>query len=121
MGADLLPDPAAALMAASRPPMSRRKQVEALALYPLDWIEERSGLVGAVRYFLFRKVPGDTNWFQTLGSTTLTAFLIQALTGVVLAMYYKPDPKNAYPSITYIANDLFSVWLVRGMHPWAAS
>jgi hypothetical protein len=22
--------------------------------------------------------PGDTNWFQTLGSATLTAFLVQA-------------------------------------------
>ena len=90
-------------------------------MYPLDWLEERSGLVGAVRYFLFRKVPGDTNWFQTLGSATLTAFLIQALTGVILAMYYKPDPKNAYPSIVHITNDLWAGWLVRGMHRWGAS
>ena len=27
--------------------------------YPLDWLEERSGLVGGVKYFLFRKVPRD--------------------------------------------------------------
>jgi quinol-cytochrome oxidoreductase complex cytochrome b subunit len=90
-------------------------------MYPVDWLEERSGLVGAVRYFLFRKVPGDTNWFQTLGSATLTAFLIQALTGTILAMYYKPDPKNAYASITNITNDLWAGWLVRGMHRWGAS
>ena len=56
--------------------------------YPLDWLEERSGLVGGTKYFLFRKVPGDINWMQTLGSATLTAFLIQLLTGVILAMYY---------------------------------
>ena len=62
------------------------------ALYPLDWLEERSGLVGGDKYFLFRKVPRDTNWMQTLGSATLTAFLVQAITGVILAMYYKPDP-----------------------------
>ena len=67
-----------------------------VALYPLDWLEERSGLVGGVKYFLFRKVPRDTGWFHTLGSATLTAFLVQAVTGVVLAMYYKPDPDNAY-------------------------
>ena len=73
-------------------------------LYPLDWLEERSGLVGGVRYFLFRKVPGDVNWFQTLGSATLTAFLVQAATGVILAMYYKPDPEHAYESIQYITN-----------------
>ena len=39
---------------------------------PLDWVEERTGLVGGVKYFLFRKIPGDVNWFQTLGSATLT-------------------------------------------------
>ena len=90
-------------------------------MYPVDWLEERSGIVGAVRYFLFRKVPSDTNWFQTLGSATLTAFLVQAITGVVLAMYYKPDPKDAYPSIVNITNDVFAGWLVRGMHRWGAS
>ena len=35
----------------------RRAQIEAAALYPLDWLEERSGLVGGLKYFLFRKVP----------------------------------------------------------------
>jgi menaquinol-cytochrome c reductase cytochrome b subunit len=90
-------------------------------MYPVDWLEERSGLVGGLRYFLFRKVPSDINWFQTLGSATLTAFLVQALTGVVLAMYYKPDPQNAYSSITHITNDIYAGWLVRGMHRWGAS
>jgi quinol-cytochrome oxidoreductase complex cytochrome b subunit len=99
----------------------RRAQLKAAALYPLDWLEERSGLVGGVRFFLFRKVPHDINWFQTLGSATLTAFLVQALTGVILAMYYKPDPQNAYASIQHITNDLTFGWLVRGMHRWGAS
>jgi menaquinol-cytochrome c reductase cytochrome b subunit len=102
-------------------PVTKKAQLQEAILYPLDWLEERSGLVGAVRYFLFRNVPGDTNWFQTLGSATLTAFLIQALTGAILAMYYKPDPKNAYPSIQMITNDLWAGWLVRGMHRWGAS
>ena len=62
------------------------------------------GLVGAVKYFLFRKVPGETNWFHTLGSATLTAFLVQLVTGVILAMYYKPAPEEAYASIQKITN-----------------
>ncbi len=90
-------------------------------MYPIDWIEERSGLIGGLRYFLFRKVPGDVNWFQTLGSATLTAFLVQTVTGVILAMYYKPDPDSAYESIQHITNDLTLGWLVRGMHRWGAS
>ncbi|HUQ22190.1 MAG TPA: cytochrome b N-terminal domain-containing protein [Gaiellaceae bacterium] len=100
---------------------ARRAQLEQAALYPLDWIEERSGLVGGMKYFLFRKVPRDSGWFHTLGSATLTAFLVQAITGVVLAMYYKPDPDKAYQSIQFITNDLTLGWLVRGMHRCGAS
>ena len=100
---------------------TRGDQLKHVALYPLDWLEERSGLVGGVKYFLFRKVPRDTSWFHTLGSATLTAFLVQAITGVVLAMYYKPDPETAYASIQFITNDLTLGWLVRGMHKWGAS
>ncbi len=92
-----------------------------LLLAPVNWLEERSGLVGGIKYFLFRKVPAETNWFHTLGSATLTAFIVQLVTGVVLAMYYKPDPATAYSSIQYITNDLTLGWLVRGMHRWGAS
>src|SRR6266571_1835129 len=116
---------------AARPPRksARRQRMEAAINYPIDWLEERSGLIGGVRYFLFRKVPGDTNWMQTLGSATLTAFLVQAITGVILAMYYRPDPTVdpvtkvpiAYGSIQHITNDIWAGWLVRGMHRWGAS
>jgi quinol-cytochrome oxidoreductase complex cytochrome b subunit len=100
---------------------TQKEQMQEAILYPIDWIEERSGLIGGLKYFLFRKVPGDINWFQTLGSATLTAFLVQALTGVILAMYYKPDSKDAYSSIQHITNDVWAGWLVRGMHKWGAS
>jgi len=90
-------------------------------MIPVDWLEERSGLIGGLKYFLFRKVPAETNWFHTLGSATLTAFIVQLVTGVVLAMYYKPDPETAYASIQHITNDLTLGWLVRGMHRWGAS
>ena len=103
------------------PKSDRRKQVERAVVYPLDWLEERSGLVGGVKYFLFRKVPGDTNWFHTLGSATLTAFIVQTITGVILAMYYTPDPNTAYESIQHITHDVTLGWLVRGMHRWGAS
>ena len=110
-----LPDPASTLMA------TKSKTTQERILYPLDWLEERSGLVGGVKYFLFRNVPADVNWFQTLGSATLTAFLVQATTGVVLAMYYEPGTTTAYASIQHITNDVWAGWLVRGMHKWGAS
>jgi len=99
----------------------RKQRMQQAVNFPLDWLEERSGLVGGVRYFLLRKVPGDTNWMQTLGSATLTAFLVQAITGVILAMYYKPTPTDAYPSIVNITDHVTMGWLVRGMHRWGAS
>src|SRR6188768_552186 len=99
----------------------RQEQLQQAVMMPVDWLEERSGLVGGVKYFLFRKVPAETNWFHTLGSATLTAFLVQAVTGVILAMYYKPAPDEAYASIQHITNDLTLGWLVRGMHRWGES
>jgi quinol-cytochrome oxidoreductase complex cytochrome b subunit len=107
----------------------RRQRMEELVMFPIDWLEERSGLIGGLRYFLFRNVPADINWMQTLGSAALTAFLVQAITGVILAMYYVPsaatDPHTgqpvAYQSIVHISDDLTLGWLVRGMHRWGAS
>ena len=99
----------------------RQQQLEAALLYPIDWLDERTGLLGGLRYFLFRNVPRDTNWMQTLGAATLTAFLVQAITGIVLAMFYKPDPNSAYESIQHITNDVTMGWLARGMHRWGAS
>src|SRR5918992_2587373 len=103
------------------PKSERRLKLERAVMYPLDWLDERSGIVQGLKYFLFRKVPRDTNWFHTLGSATLTAFLVQAVTGVILAMYYKPHPDTAYESIQSITNDVTLGWLVRGMHRWGAS
>ena len=70
---------------------------------------------------LYRKVPKGTNWFYTLGSATLFAFVVQAMTGVFLAMYYDPSPTQAYGSITHLTNDVFLGEFVRGMHKWGAS
>jgi menaquinol-cytochrome c reductase cytochrome b subunit len=100
---------------------SRKEEMMRVAQYPIDWLEERSGLVGGLKYFLFRKVPRDSGWWHTLGSATLTAFLVQLGTGVILAMYYKPDANGAYESVQHITNDVTLGWLVRGMHRWGAS
>ena len=88
----------------------------------VDWVDERMSLSGGVRWLLFRKVPRGTNWFYTLGSATLFAFLNQAVTGVFLAMYYRPDAAGgAYESIRYINDQVFLGQFVHGMHKWGAS
>src|SRR5947209_18573602 len=87
----------------------------------VDWVDERTSLSGGVRWMLFRKVPKGTNWFYTLGSATLFAFLSQAVPGVFLAMYYRPDAAGgAYESIRHVTNDVFLGQFVRGMHKWGS-
>src|SRR5215216_3039853 len=96
-------------------------QVKEAGISTVDWLDERTSLSGATRWALFRKVPKGTNWFYTLGSATLFAFLSQAVTGVILAMYYDPSPTRAYESIRYVTNEAFLGEFVRGMHKWGSS
>jgi menaquinol-cytochrome c reductase cytochrome b subunit len=98
--------------------------VEKLKEAPVDlvgWVDERTGATPFLTGMLLRKVPKGTNWFYTLGSATLFAFVVQALTGVFLAMYYTPSPVEAYASITNLTNDVFMGEFVRGLHKWGAS
>jgi len=88
----------------------------------VDWIDERTQLSQGLRWLMFRKVPRGINWAYTLGSATLFAFLNQAVTGVFLAMYYRPDVNGgAYESIRNINDNVFLGQFVHGMHKWGAS
>jgi menaquinol-cytochrome c reductase cytochrome b subunit len=97
------------------------EQVKEAGISAADWVDERTSLSGGIRWMLFRKVPKGTNWFYTLGSATMFAFLSQAITGVFLAMYYTPSPTEAYESARHITNDVFLGEFVRGMHKWGSS
>ena len=96
-------------------------QVREAGISAADWVDERTSLSGAARWMMFRKVPKGTNWFYTLGSATMFAFLNQAFTGVFLAMYYDPSPTRAYESARYITNEAFLGEFVRGMHKWGST
>ena len=87
----------------------------------VDWVDERTSMSGGLRWMMFRKVPKGINWFYTLGSATMIAFISQAVTGVVLAMYYDPSTKGAYDSMRYVTNEAFLGQFVRGMHKWGSS
>jgi menaquinol-cytochrome c reductase cytochrome b subunit len=100
---------------------SRQEQVAEGAASAIGWLDERSGATPFLRGFLYRKVPKGTNWYYTLGSATLFAFLSQVVTGVFLAMYYEPDPTRAYESASRITNEVFLGELVRGMHKWGST
>ena len=91
---------------------------------PIDtvaWLDQRLAASGFLTGMLFRKVPKGTNWFYTLGSATLFAFIVQAVTGVFLAMFYTPSATQAYASIAHINNEVPLGQFVHGMHKWGAS
>jgi quinol-cytochrome oxidoreductase complex cytochrome b subunit len=91
-------------------------------IHVVDWLDERTSLSGGIRWMLFRKVPRGVNWYYTLGSATMFAFLSQAVTGVFLAMYYRPDASGgAYESMRYVTDQAFLGQFVRGMHKWGSS
>jgi menaquinol-cytochrome c reductase cytochrome b subunit len=106
--------------AAAAQPGVKEKTVEGAAGV-VGWLDERTGTTPFLRYLVYRKVPKGTNWFYTLGSATLFAFLSQVVTGVFLAMYYEPDPTRAYESTSRITNEVFLGEFVRGMHKWGAT
>jgi quinol-cytochrome oxidoreductase complex cytochrome b subunit len=85
-----------------------------------QWIDDRLGLTTIYNVTLDRKVP-KVNWFYTLGSASLFLFVMQAVTGILLSMYYVPSPNDAYNSIQYIMNDVAFGWLIRGIHHWGAT
>jgi menaquinol-cytochrome c reductase cytochrome b subunit len=101
----------------------RERRKQAALEVPISvaaWLDERTGASPFMRGMLYRKVP-PSNWYYTLGSATLFAFLSQAVTGVFLAMYYRPSATEAYSSVQHITNDVFLGQLVRGMHKWGAT
>ena len=56
-------------------PATPAEQAAEGGIHVVDWIDERTSLSGGLRWMMFRKVPKGTNWFYTLGSATMFAFL----------------------------------------------
>ena len=56
-----------------------------------------------------------------LGGLTFLFFVLLAVTGVMLAMYYKPAPETAFDSVQEITMSVRYGWLIRGIHFYAAN
>lgn len=85
-----------------------------------DWLDERFSWREVWEAIFMRKVP-HVNWFYTLGSATLFVAINQAVTGILLTLYYVPTPDHAYDSVVYITTQLPAGWFIRGLHHWGAS
>lgn len=86
-----------------------------------DWFDERLGTRAIGQALFARKIPAGTGWMYTLGSVALSLFLLQAATGMFLAMSYAPTPDHAYDSVRFISEEALLGSFLRGLHVWGAS
>jgi ubiquinol-cytochrome c reductase cytochrome b subunit len=84
------------------------------------FIADRIGWHKYLKPFLEKPLPAGFGWTATLGSLCALLFIVQAVTGIVLAFYYNPSPDQAYTSINYIMNEVALGGLLRGIHHWGA-
>jgi quinol-cytochrome oxidoreductase complex cytochrome b subunit len=85
-----------------------------------QWLDERTSWKKVWEVIFLRKIP-KVNWFYTLGSASLFVAINQAITGILLTIYYVPTPDHAYDSVQYITTQVPLGWLIRGLHHWGAS
>jgi len=86
------------------------------------WLEERLGLEAARDFLRHKTVPQNrhTIWSYT-GSIILFFFLIQVVTGIVLAFYYRPTLEEANKSVARIMTEVPLGWIIRSVHFWSAT
>jgi len=99
-----------------------RKKWRPLWLKATDWLNERYQIVEPIRKILTKPVERfSTRWWYCLGGITFTLFIIQCITGVLLAFYYKPTPEEAYASIQFIETQVRFGASIRAIHHWSAN
>lgn len=88
----------------------------------VDYLDVRIGLRDIIRRNLTRyQVPGNINFWYTLGSVLLFLFLLQFITGTLLLVYYVPHTEQAFASVQRIMNDVPFGWFIRYMHAVGAN
>jgi quinol-cytochrome oxidoreductase complex cytochrome b subunit len=94
-----------------------------------NWLNERfrwNDFKSAFKKQLYKPLPknitdGAGSYLHTFGTVAMALFGLQAITGFLLLMYYKPSAKEAYESVQYIMYDVNFGWLMRQMHAWCAN
>ena len=87
------------------------------------WLDDRFKLRDLLPPIVKHPAPEDviSNPLYCLGGTAFLCFIILVITGIFLAMYYKPTPGEAYKSVQTIMTTVPMGSLVRSVHHWAAN
>jgi ubiquinol-cytochrome c reductase cytochrome b subunit len=85
------------------------------------WLENRLHVAQLFQSTAGHKVPPSTNsWFYVFGSGTLLCFVLQIVTGTLLAFVYQPSASQAWASLEYLNNEAFLGWFLRAIHNWGS-
>ena len=88
----------------------------------MNWLDERFPATKVTKEHLTEYfAPKNFNFWYFFGSLALMVLILQIVTGVLLAMNYKPDADLAFASVEYIMRDVWGGWFVRYMHSTGAS
>jgi cytochrome b6 len=86
-----------------------------------DWLDERYDLEAIKKLAKSKLIPEHRYdlWYYT-GGITLFLFVIQFITGMLMALYYVPHIDFAHKSIIEIVTKLNMGWFFRSLHHWGA-
>jgi ubiquinol-cytochrome c reductase cytochrome b subunit len=88
----------------------------------VGWVDDRFPLMAMWNDHLAKYyAPKNFNFWYFFGSLALLVLVIQIVTGIFLAMHYKPSAAEAFNSVEYIMRDVEWGWLMRYLHSTGAS
>src|SRR5215468_2759484 len=86
------------------------------------WFDERLQLASVVRGAAAHPVPRETaSWAYVFGSAALTVFMVQLVTGVLLAFIYVPSASEAWNSLQILNHHVTLGWFIRALHGWGSN
>jgi ubiquinol-cytochrome c reductase cytochrome b subunit len=87
-----------------------------------EWFDRRLQLAGAIRETAEHHVPRSTaSWFYVFGSAALVVFMLQVVTGILLAIIYVPSAAEAWNSLQVLNHDITLGWFIRALHGWGSN
>jgi ubiquinol-cytochrome c reductase cytochrome b subunit len=87
-----------------------------------EWFDRRLQLAAPIREAVEHPVPRNTaSWWYVFGSAALTVFILQLVTGILLALIYVPSAGQAWSSLQALNHDVTLGWFIRAMHGWGSN
>src|SRR6201999_3482899 len=87
-----------------------------------EWFDQRLQLAAPIREAVEHPIPRNTaSWWYVFGSAALTVFLLQLVTGILLALIYVPSAGEARGSLQALNNQVALGWFIRAMHGWGSN